>query len=159
MRWDEVPEDRGRVRFAAAAEAVEGYGGRGLNGRAFHPAAGYLFPDQDGEGWWVIFQPWPSPGLPGSPGHKVPGDLLACNDSYGDMVHVVVLAAGVWEDDAEAAFRANLPSSLTDAARVAASVAHVAGSGNRDGTMRNVAVQQPAAAEPPVSPRGPMDAG
>jgi len=149
MRWDEVPEDRGRVRFAAAAEAVEGYGGRGLNGRALHPAAGYLFPDQDGEGWWVIFQPWPSPGLPGSPGHKVPGDLLACNDSYGDMVHVVVLAAGVWEDDAEAAFRANLPSSLADAARVAASVAQVAGREHRD---------RPTP-EPPVSPRGPRDAG
>lgn len=146
MRWDEVPEDRGRVRFAAAAGAVEGYGGRGLNGRALHPAAGYLFPDEDGEGWWVIFQPWPSPG---SPGHKVPGDILACNDSYGDMVHVVVLAAGVWEDDAGAAFRVHLPSSLADAARVAASVPHVAG---REDKERR-------AAGPPVSPRGPMDAG
>lgn len=145
MRWDEVPEDRGRVRFAAAADAVEGYGGRGLNGTALHPAAGYLFPDQDGEGWWVVFQPWPS----GSSGHKVPGDLLACNDSYGDMVHVVVLATGVWEDDAEAAFRTHLPSSLADAARVAASVAHVAGRERKDGPT----------AEPPVSRRGPMDAG
>ena len=31
MRWDDAPEDRGRVKFAAAAETVEGYGGRGLN--------------------------------------------------------------------------------------------------------------------------------
>ncbi|GGH90962.1 hypothetical protein ACFFGR_19640 [Arthrobacter liuii] len=122
MRWDEDSEDRGRVKFAAAAGAVEGYGGRALNGRALHPAAGYLFPDQDGEGWWVIFQPWPSPG---AHGNKVPGDILACNDSYGDMVHVVVLAAGVWEDDAEAAFRTKVPSSLADAARVAAGVAHI----------------------------------
>lgn len=122
MRWDESPEDRGRVKFAAAAEAVEGYGGRGLNGRALQPASGYLFPDQDGEGWWVVFQPWPSAG---PEAHRVPGDVLACNDSYGDMVHVVVLASGVWEDDAEAAFRAQRPSSLADAARVAASVAHI----------------------------------
>ena len=138
MRWDDAPEDRGRVKFAAAAGAVEGYGGRGLNGRALHPAAGYLFPDQDGEGWWVIFQPWPSPD---AHVHKVPGDILACNDSYGDMVHVVVLAAGVWEDDAEAAFRANVPLTLADAARVAATVAHV------------------PAPQPPVSPRGPRGAG
>src|SRR6478735_8867863 len=108
MRWDESPEDRGRVKFAAAAEAVEGYGGRGLNGRALQPASGYLFPDQDGEGWWVVFQPWPSAG---PEAHRVPGDVLACNDSYGDMVHVVVLASGVWEDDAEAAFpRTALPA-------------------------------------------------
>jgi len=138
MRWDDAPEDRGRVKFAAAAGAVEGYGGRGLNGRALHPAAGYLFPDQDGEGWWVIFQPWPSPD---AHVHKVPGDILACNDSYGDMVHVVVLAAGVWEDDAEAAFRAHVPLTLADAARVAATVAHV------------------PAPQPPVSPRGPRGAG
>ncbi|UUL77337.1 hypothetical protein NG819_07610 [Pseudarthrobacter sp. Fe7] len=122
MRWDEEPEDRGRVKFAAAADAVEGYGGRAVNGRALHPTAGYLFPDQDGEPWWVIFQPWPAPG---PHPHKVPGDILACNDTYGDMVHVVVLAAGVWEDDAEAAFHANVPSSLADAARVAATVAHI----------------------------------
>jgi hypothetical protein len=146
MRWDEAPEDRGRVKFAAAAGAVEGYGGRGLNGRALQPATGYLFPDQDGEGWWVIFQPWPPSGLHA---HKVPGDILACNDSYGDMVHVMVLAAGVWEDDAEAAFRANVPLTLADAARVAATVAHVAAPGpHKDGTT----------AEPPVSRRGPTGA-
>src|SRR6476660_902160 len=112
MRWDESPEDRGRVKFAAAAEAVEGYGGRGLNGRALQPASGYLFPDQDGEGWWVVFQPWPSAG---PSAHKVPGDML----------DVVVLAAGVWEDDAKAAFRDKAPASLADAARVAASVPHI----------------------------------
>lgn len=146
MRWDEAPDDRGRVRFAAAAAEVEGYGGRGVNGRALHPAGSYLFPDRYGEGWWVIFQPWPSPG---GPGHRVPGDILACNDSSGDMVHVLVLAAGVWEDDAEAAFRANVPVSLADAARVAATVAHAAGAEHRQG----------AAAEPRVSRRGPKDAG
>ena len=156
MRWDEAPEDRGRVKFAAAADAIEGYGGRGLNGHALHPARGYLFPDQDGEGWWVIFQPWPSPG---SPGRNVPGDILACNDSYGDMVHVVVLAAGVWEDDAEAAFRADLPSSLADAARVAATVAHVAGAEHRDGTMQGATLQDRTTADPPVNRRGPRDAG
>ncbi|MEW1806550.1 hypothetical protein [Pseudarthrobacter sp. NPDC080039] len=139
MRWDEAPEDRGTVKFAAAAEAVEGYGGRGLNGRALQSATGYLFPDQDGETWWVIFQPWPAAG---PQGHKVPGDILACNDSYGDMVHVVVLAAGVREDDAEAAFRTDAPLTLADAARVAAGVPHV-------GTP----------AEPPVSRRGPRAAG
>ncbi|WP_324642911.1 hypothetical protein [Pseudarthrobacter sp. LT1] len=131
MRWDEEAADRGRVKFAASADAVEGYGGRGLNGRALHPVAGYTFPDQDGDPWWVIFQPWPSAG---PHPHRVPGDILACNDSYGDMVHVVVLAAGVWEDDAEAAFSANAPSSLADAARVAAAVE-------------------------PISPRGPRAAG
>src|SRR6478752_10024703 len=141
MRWDESPEDRGRVKFAAAAEAVEGYGGRGLNGRALQPASGYLFPDQDGEGWWVVFQPWPSAG---TAAHKVPGDILACNDSYGDMVHVVVLAAGVWEDDAESAFRDKAPASLADAARVAASVPHIS---------------QPHTGQPGVSPRGPRAAG
>jgi hypothetical protein len=119
MRWDESPEDRGRVKFSAAAGSVEGYGGRGINGRALHPAAGYLFPDREGRQWWVIFQPWPSPG---QHGHKIPGDILACDDSYDDMVHVVVLAVGVWEDDAEAAFRAYVPSSLEEAARVAVSV-------------------------------------
>lgn len=146
MRWDEAPDDRGRVRFAAAAEAVEGYGGRALNGRALHPAGGYLFPDQDGEGWWVIFQPWPSTG---GQGHRVPGDILACNDSYGDMVHVMVLAAGVREDDAEAAFRTDVPVSLADAARVAATVPHVAAPAHRDGTTTH----------PPVSRRGPTGAG
>jgi len=55
------------------------------------------------------------------------------------MVHVVVLAVGVWEDDAVAAFRANVPSRLEDAARVAATVAHVAA--------------------PALSRRGPTDAG
>ncbi|MHC6593459.1 hypothetical protein [Arthrobacter sp. C152] len=137
MRWDEKPEDRGRVRFAASAESVEGYGGRGLNGRALHPKAGYLFPDRYGEPWWVIFQP--SPDQDGQ-GRKVPGDILACNDSYGDMVHVLVLAAGVCEDDAEAAFRAHVPSTLADAARVAAGV-------------------PVAAVVPPVSPRAPRAAG
>nr|WP_306630174.1 hypothetical protein [Arthrobacter ulcerisalmonis] len=147
MRWDEAPEDRGRVRFAAAAGSVEGYGGRAVNGRALHPAGGYTFPDPAGDPWWVIFQPWPSSG---DHGHKVLGDILACNDSYGDMVHVVVLAAGVLEDDAEAAFRANVPMSLADAARVAATIAHpVAPAERRDGTT----------AEPPVSRRGPMGAG
>ena len=143
MRWDEVPEDRGRVRFAAAAEAVQGYGGRALNGRALHPAAGYLFPDRYGEGWWVIFQPWPDQA---GQGRKVRGDILACNDSYGDMVHVLVLAAGVWEDDAEAAFGANVPSSLGDAARVAATVGHVA-------------APEPPVSGAPVSPRAPRAAG
>ncbi|WP_240471932.1 hypothetical protein [Pseudarthrobacter phenanthrenivorans] len=146
MRWDEVPEDRGRIRFAAAAEAVEGYGGRGVNGRALQPATGYVFPDQDGEEWWVIFQPWPSPG---PAGHNVPGDILACNDSYGDMVHVVVLAAGVREDDAEAAFRADRPVSLADAVRVAGAVPHLAAVVHKSGTT----------AEPPLSRRGPTDAG
>lgn len=148
MRWDEAPEDRGRVRFAAAAEAVEGYGGRGINGRALHPTGGYLFPDTAGDPWWVIFQPWPSRS---QHGHKVRGDILACNDSYGDMVHVVVLAAGVWEDDAEAAFRANVPMSLADAARVAATIAHAAGPDARPDH-----VDRPAAE--PVSPRGPTAA-
>lgn len=145
MRWDEAPEDRGRVRFAASAEAVEGYGGRAVNGRALRPATGFLFPDQDGEAWWVIFQPWPSAA---PAGHKVPGDILACNDSYGDMVHVVVLAAGVREDDAEAAFRAHRPVSLADAVRVAGTVPHLATAVHRPGTT----------AEPPVSRRGPTDA-
>ena len=125
MRWDETPEDRRRVKFAATARSVEGYGGRGVNGRALHPAS-YLFPDQNGEPWWIIFQPAPSSG---TPGHKVPGDILACNDSYGDMVHVVVLATGVWEDDAEAAFRANVPSTLADAVRVAGTVSRRAPTG------------------------------
>ncbi|WP_285247120.1 hypothetical protein [Pseudarthrobacter sp. efr-133-R2A-89] len=158
MRWDEAPEDRGRVKFAAAAEAVEGYGGRALNGRALQPASGYLFPDQDGEEWWVIFQPWPPSGLHA---HKVPGDILACNDSYGDMVHVVVLAAGVWEDDAEAAFRANVPLTLADAARVAATVAHVAAPGHAAPERPGAAPKRTdgTPADPPVSPRGPMGAG
>jgi hypothetical protein len=145
MRWDEAPEERGRVRFAAAAGSVEGYGGRGVNGRALHPTAGYLFPDPAGDPWWVIFQPWPPSG---PQGHRVRGDILACNDSYGDVVHVVVLAAGVWEDDAEAAFRANVPLSLADAARVAGTLAHGEGPDRLD---------RPAA--DPVSRRGPRDAG
>ena len=158
MRWDEAPEDRGRVKFAAAAEAVEGYGGRGLNGRALQSASGYLFPDQDGEAWWVIFQPWPAAG---PQGHKVPGDILACNDSYGDMVHVVVLAAGVREDDAEAAFRTNVPLTLADAARVAAVVPHVAAPANPAGTAHQpgTAPQPGTPANPPVSRRGPRAAG
>lgn len=127
MRWDDAPEDRGRVKFAAAAETVEGYGGRGLNGRALRSAADYLFPDQDGEDWWVIFQPWPSTG---PHGHKDPGDILACNDSQGDMVHVIVLAAGVREDDAAASFRTHVPVTLADAAQVAAGLAHVAAPGH-----------------------------
>lgn len=155
MRWDEAPENRGRIRFAAAAASVEGYGGRGLNGRALHPADGYLFPDRYGEGWWVIFQPWP--GQAGQ-GHKVPGDILACNDSYGDMVRVLVLARGVREDDAEAAFRANVPVSLADAARVAATVAHVAAPAAPSPAETPRPAEAPAP-RPPVSPRGPRAAG
>ncbi|MDQ0767913.1 hypothetical protein QF031_000662 [Pseudarthrobacter defluvii] len=149
MRWDETPEDRGRVRFAAPAGSVEGYGGRGVNGHALHPAGHYLFPDHDGGDWWVIFQARPSARLRG---HRVAGDILACSDSPGDMVHVMVLAANVWEDDAEAAFRADVPSRLEDAARVAAGVPRAVGAGG-------------GAAEPAVAPasqlsrRGPRGAG
>ncbi|MGX5714909.1 hypothetical protein [Arthrobacter sp. MAHUQ-56] len=163
MRWDEAPENRSRIRFAAAAETVEGYGGRALNGRALHPADGYLFPDRYGEGWWVIFQPGPDQG---GQGRKVPGDILACNDSYGDMVHVLVLARGVWEDDAETAFRASVPVSLADAARVAAAVAHAAapaapGPAGAPASPAE-ATAGPAKApapRPPVSPRAPRAAG
>ena len=49
----------------------------------------------------------------------------------GDRVHVVVLAAGGWEDDAGAAFRADAPSSLADAARVAAAVGPISRRGPR----------------------------
>jgi len=111
MRWDNGGAETG-TKFSAAADAVEGYGGRGVDGTAFLPRAGYLFRDEAGGTWWVIFQPLPHSGL-----HRdqVLGDILACSASYDEMVHVKVLASGVRRTDAEAAFRQRAPFSYEEA--------------------------------------------
>jgi hypothetical protein len=105
MRWDDAGAEAG-TRFSASADAVEGYGGRGVDGTAFLPRAGYLFRDEAGGTWWVIFQALPDSGL-----HRdqVLGDILACSASYDEMVQVRVLASGVRRADAEAAFRQRAP--------------------------------------------------
>lgn len=56
------------VRFAVVSRAVEGYGGRGVDGTAYRPPSGYLFLDKSGDTWWIIFQEFPDSfsGPPGS---------------------------------------------------------------------------------------------
>jgi hypothetical protein len=83
-------------------DAVEGYGGRGVDGAAYCPPAGCLFRDKAGDTWWVIFPI--SPG-PGSQGARIRGDVLGCSAAYGGLVHVRVPAPGVLR--ADAAFRRN----------------------------------------------------
>lgn len=109
----------GGLRFAAPPDSVEGYGGRGVDGAAYRPPAGYLFRDEEGDAWWIIFQV--SPG-PGSHGAKVRGDVLGCSEAYDELVHVRVLAADVLRADADAAFRQQSPSSYEEAANVAAGI-------------------------------------
>lgn len=109
----------GGVRFAAPPEAVEGYDGRGVEGAAYRPRAGYLFRDGAGATWWIIFQVAPGPGSHGS---KVRGDVLACSAAYDELVHVRVLAPDVLRVDADAAFRQNSPFSYEEAAEVAARI-------------------------------------
>ncbi|YCH09710.1 hypothetical protein ACTAQJ_09150 [Arthrobacter sp. alpha11c] len=109
----------GGLRFAAPPDSVEGYGGRGVDGAAYRPPAGYLFRDEAGDTWWIIFQVSPDPG---SHGPKVRGDVLGCSEAYDELVHVRVLAADVLRADADSAFRQQAPSSYEEAARVAASI-------------------------------------
>ena len=118
MGWHQSDAEGG-VRFAAPSEAVEGYEGRGVEGAAYHPPAGYLFRDKAGDTWWIIFQISPDSGSQGS---KVRGDVLACSAAHNELVHVRVLAADVLRVDAGAAFRQNAPSSYEEAAEVAASI-------------------------------------
>ena len=124
----------GGARFAALPESVSGYGGRGINGSAYSSGHGHLFRDADGGDWWIIFQP--ATGSAESPesahtpeaAHTLEahasepayGDVLACSEYLGDVVHVRVLAAGVRRGDADAAFRAGTPSTYEEAAAVAA---------------------------------------
>lgn len=122
MRWDDVGAEAG-TRFSASADAVEGYGGRGVDGTAFHPASGYLFRDQDGDRWWMIFQSYSDSHAHGD---QVLGDILACSASYDEMVQVRVLASGVRRADAEAAFRKRAPFSYEQAVHAARLVPHSA---------------------------------
>ena len=102
MRWDDGDAEAG-IRFSASADAVEGYGGHGVDGIAFAPRSGYLFRDEAGDTWWVIFQPFSDSGFHGD---QVLGkNILACSAAYDEVVHVKVLASGVRRADAEAAFR------------------------------------------------------
>ena len=107
------------LRFAAPPDSVEGYGGRGVDGAAYRPPAGYLFRDEAGAAWWIIFQV--SPGSD-SHGPKVRGDVLGCSEAYDELVHVRVLATDVLRMDADAAFRQQSPSSYEEAANVAAGI-------------------------------------
>src|SRR5690349_16403057 len=107
----------GGLRFAAAQASVEGYGGRGVDGEAYRPPDGFLFRDEAGNTWWIIFQVSPDPG---SHGPKDRGDVLGCSESYDELVHVRVLATDVLRVDADAAFRQHSPSSYEEAANVAA---------------------------------------
>ncbi|WP_395405673.1 hypothetical protein ACHMXB_22340 (plasmid) [Arthrobacter sp. UC242_113] len=120
MRWDDR-DTEGGIRFSAAAGSVEGYDGRGVDGMAFTPRAGYLFRDQAGDTWWVIFQPYSDRGFHED---QVLGDILACSAAYDEMVHVRVLAHGVRRADAEAAFRQGSPFRYEEAVEVARRVPH-----------------------------------
>lgn len=115
MHWQDGQAEAG-IRFSASADSVEGYGGRGVEGTAFAPRAGYLFRDEAGDTWWIIFQPFSDSGL-----HRDQelGDILACSAAYDEVVHVRVLASGVRRADAEAAFRQRSPFTYEEAAEVA----------------------------------------
>jgi hypothetical protein len=114
-------EDRGTgLRFAATPDAVHGYGGRGIDGTAYRPPGGYLFRDQSGNNWWIIFQESPDSS---SHGPRAQGDILACSESHDELVHVRVLASNVNRIDADVAFGQNTPSTYEDAAKVAARIA------------------------------------
>ncbi|QCO99710.1 hypothetical protein FCN77_20870 [Arthrobacter sp. 24S4-2] len=109
----------GGARFAALPESVSGYGGRGINGSAYSSRHGHLFKDGDGGDWWIIFQPAAESGHAADSAY---GDVLACSESLGDVVHVRVLAAMVRRKDADAAFRAEAPSTYDEAAAAAAAL-------------------------------------
>lgn len=118
MGWHQGDTEDG-VRFAALPDAVEGYQGRGVEGAAYRPRAGYLFRDEAGATWWIIFQISPDPGSQES---KVRGQVLACSAAHNEPVHVRVLASDVLRIDADAAFRQSAPFSYEEAVEVAASI-------------------------------------
>lgn len=96
---------------------VAGFGGGGLEGLAYRSRSGYLFHDASGDGWWIIFQRSADAGPDGA---EPRGDVLACSASQGETVQVRVLAEGVLEADADAAFTAGVPATFEDAVRAAA---------------------------------------
>ncbi|MGM9473512.1 hypothetical protein ACS5PJ_16105 [Pseudarthrobacter sp. YS3] len=107
------------LRFAAAAGNVEGYGGRGVDGIAYRPPGDYLYKDNSGGAWWIVFHQFQTVDPRTS---RRRGDVLACSESHGELVHVRVLAANVSRAEADAAFRENTPSSYEEAVRVAARI-------------------------------------
>ncbi|MFP3462059.1 hypothetical protein R5O87_14525 [Arthrobacter globiformis] len=123
MRWNKGLREEGGIRFAAPPDAVEGYGGRGVDGFAITTAAGYLFRDEAGDPWWIIFHPYPESV---SHGDRARGDILACSESHDDVVHVRLLASDVQRGDAEAAFRLSAPLGYEDAVEVAGRVPRAA---------------------------------
>ena len=114
MEWRQGRGDGG-LRFAAAREYVEGYGGRGVDGFAYQPPGDYLFRDESGGVWWIIFQESDDDANKS----RRRGDVLACSESYGELVHVRVLASDVGRAEADAAFRQNVPCTFEEAAEVA----------------------------------------
>lgn len=106
------------LRFAAAPDSVEGYGGRGVDGIAYRPPGDYLFKDKSGGTWWIIFHQFPTD----DPHTSRRGDVLACSESHEELIHVRVLAADVSRNEADAAFRDNMPSSYEEAEKVAAQI-------------------------------------
>lgn len=120
-RWSErgLRERRpAGLRFSAAPANVEGYDGRGVDGIAYRPPGGYLFKDKSGGAWWIIFHQFPTDD-PHAPRR---GDVLGCSESHEELIHVRVLAADVGRNDADAAFRDNMPSSYEEAEKVAAQI-------------------------------------
>jgi hypothetical protein len=105
------------LRFAAAPEDVEGYGGRGVDGIAYRPPGDYLFRDKSGGTWWIVFHEFLD-----DDSHKGRGDVLGCSESHEELVHVRVLASNVNRVEADAAFRQNAQSSYEDAVDVAARI-------------------------------------
>jgi len=116
MSWHQG-DGEGGIRFAAPPEVVEGFHGRGVDGAAYFPRAGYLFTDEAGDSWWIIFQI--SPGRV-SRRALVRGDVLGCSEVHDELVHVRVLAADVLRVDADAAFAQNPPLSFEEGVAVAA---------------------------------------
>jgi len=124
MRWKQGLREESGIRFAAPPDEVDGYGGRGVDGWAITTAAGYLFRDEAGDAWWIIFQPNPDSALHGD---RAPGDILACSESHDDMVHVRLLASDVQRGDAETAFRLSGSLRYADAAEVAGRIPRTSG--------------------------------
>jgi len=107
------------IRYVAPAGTVTDYDDRAVEGSAYRSRGGYLFKENSGDDWWMIFRR--STGGVSSRA-LVRGDVLACSAAHGEKARVRVLATDVLQSDADAAFRKAAPSSFEDAALLAVSI-------------------------------------
>ena len=117
MRWDNGAAEAG-TRFSASPDAVEGYGGRGVDGTAL-PFADWPYFQR--RRWNLVVGYLPAAaGFRLSRGSGSRRHFLACSASYDEVVRVKVLAfLDVHRADAEAGVPQRAPG--TDEEAVAAS--------------------------------------